>query len=538
MPKLSTHFAAVLCCTLAAPALADNIRVPSVQAPTLRSALQAAEPGDRIVLAPGMHTGGWTDGEVDGLTIIGRRAQISGEVKLTGDGITVRGISFTEPDARLLVIGSGLRVERCRFRNGDLGGMLLQGDDIIVRRNRFETTFGGPAVEIRGERSRIERNKVEAVEDAFKVVGDQALIRANKVSETEIVVAIDGDAANVTRNRLVNVDAGLMVSGDEAAVTRNRVMGSFLGIQVEGDDFNVSRNRVGLGRVIVTRQRFIFQPGGDGQPLGPAEVRIRKTFDYFPSACPAVVAVNEESGGTVERNVVQHEIGGVAFDLHVNDVEIIGNSTDGPSLNGSGTSVKVLGQGNEVRNNRVRDFQLAGFRVVGADNEVRGNDVVSGAGTAIEVWGSDNAVCENDVIFAEFRSVHISGDDNAVEDNRVRYSWNDAFCIDGDQNTVSGNRVPVTYEDAFVVYGSNNILIDNAANDARRDGFRIARGSGNTLTDCSASGCGAEGLENLAQDTSVIDSTFRGNATDMENVGTFLMLDHAIFGAPQTPDVR
>ncbi|WP_397544596.1 nitrous oxide reductase family maturation protein NosD [Roseovarius salis] len=141
----------ILLLAIAAPvAYADTLRVPA-EGGALRDAVAGAAPGDVLVLSPGRHDGPVTLSR--SVTLDGRgkaTVDAGGEgsvITVTGDDITVRGLTIVGSGSDHQTIDSGVQLTRTARRAviednrivGNLYGVDIHGaDDSVVRGNTIE----------------------------------------------------------------------------------------------------------------------------------------------------------------------------------------------------------------------------------------------------------------------------------------------------------------------------------------------------------------------------------------------------------------
>jgi len=200
-----------------------------------------------------------------------------------------------------------------------------------------------------------------------------------------------------------------------------------------------------------------------------------------------------------------------------------------------GFGVEVLGNRARVVGNSLSPVESGGAIVVrGEEALVEANlvEMPGGEAPAILVVGDEALVDGNsvDASLSGGPSIVVDGDRGAILDNAVTAGagtgvvvWGDAASVE--RNSVTG-AIPIvidrpTFGHGFTGRGSRNVFRGNTTVDAPADGFRLSGGTGNVVDGCVVLGSGACGLLNLADGTSVLGSTFLGNATDIFNDGTF-----------------
>lgn len=128
---------ALLLALIALPASAETLRVgPGERFITPSQAARAAQPGDRVVIAPGVYRdcAVW---RAAGLTI---EAAPGGEVVITGP-ICANKALFVIAAPRVTVIG--LTFRGAEFAGGNAAGIRAEGGDLRIVRSRFEDNQNG-----------------------------------------------------------------------------------------------------------------------------------------------------------------------------------------------------------------------------------------------------------------------------------------------------------------------------------------------------------------------------------------------------------
>lgn len=269
--RRSTLAIAVSCSFAASTASAVDLLVPTQYA-TIQGGVDAAVPGDRVLIAPGSYSGTVTVAFKDGLTIEG-----DGEVVLTGTGgdgllldnvkdCAIRGLTFSNHDRALrLEESGGVSIRDCRFEQfGSHGVMAASCLTVRITDCRFVASPTGTAV--RGVDARqlivddcriekvqtgvwmqgadlaaiVERNDFVSVPWAVSISGSAALLHANDAGKGRLYLS--GDALRAVDNDCGRIDLGGAVG---CILLDNRVdAGGGVGIEVFGSENLIARNRV------------------------------------------------------------------------------------------------------------------------------------------------------------------------------------------------------------------------------------------------------------------------------------------------------
>lgn len=373
--------AALVAASIAAPtvALADEIHVPEDYA-RLAEALEAARPGDTVVLDAGTHRGPFAV-ERDGIAIEGRGGRLvqgrevlrdssrAGEPVLSvrGDGVTLRSLEVSRGGLR--VEGDGATVQQCRLqrsgaRRGVVRGVEVRGDGATVRTNLLEGGRGNfQGVHVEGSGAEVWGNVVDGVRGArgIEVRGAAAYLHENEVSVTtgREGILVEGDDGTATGNRIdiaSGEGGGIALRGDGGTIWENTVAADSLGgpvLLLEGSDGVVSGGWFGA----VDRTAIVVR----GNRCRIQDVRVSGRFP-------------DSAGVIVGHGIVVRGSGNV-----VAGCDVWGAPADGIRI--------VAGDGNRIEGSGVRRSGACGLLNVGTGTAVsrtgfssNGTDVLN-AGT-------------------------------------------------------------------------------------------------------------------------------------------------------------
>lgn len=342
---LALALAGVLACS-AAPALAGTIKVPQHHA-TIQAAVDAAQPGDKVVVGPGIYLEQvLVDGKSD-LTIVGRNGHQIGDAAVPLDvgvtivdsqSITLRKLRFVpgeddvvaaaliDPDAVIRVEDChAVTVRSCRIVGGSGHGVDVVGSTgITVFRNVIEDV-GASAIAIGQTGADVDdavvlKNKIAGAGDAaIAVSGSDALIERNKIQGGGGEgIRVTGSAHDILSNRIDGVgSAGIRLYGDTHLVQKNRIEDSaFDGVDVEADSCLVLRNKVwragddGLSLDDTTgsliERNKVYDANGDGVRLASTGNTLNKNLakDSGDLDLRSLVGADENtfSGNTFPEN--------------------------------------------------------------------------------------------------------------------------------------------------------------------------------------------------------------------------------------------
>jgi hypothetical protein len=414
------NVALVLPFVLAAPALAADRHVPSPVYPTIAAAAAAAQPGDRIVVAPGIYREHVTS-TATGVTFLGRRA-IWDATLVTGD-----------TGACLTATGAGTVVQGFTFLAGDQGPPCidLTGDDCRVIRCALRGTASRLAL-ITGARARVSDCRlVGARADAVEIVGDDAAVEKLTASHSDdAVVHVTGARARVAKNRFDVSDgnACVNVEGDAASVVGNRFELVRRGILVTGNGCVVEANKCrGGGDIFVT---------GDA-----VTVRANLFADGTNRTAIRVDSASAVGGGLIEDNVVnRHPL--TAMDLRCTMVTVRRNRITGVGTDGdSGILLHALSSLNQLSANVVTDCD----------------------GHAYTVAGVNNVLTECVAVRATADGFHVEGDGNTLANCRATECGGEGLDNGADGTIVTGcvfrdNRLDVANDGTFANFAVDNVF--------------------------------------------------------------------------------
>jgi hypothetical protein len=411
---------------LAAAAAAKDLKVPSADYPTIQFAADAAQPGDRIVVAKGVYVENVTM-SVANVSFLGKKAVWDGGsngtcLLVNGGGLVVKGFAFRNGSVHLSVgglgtvvrkciftgagdyavasSGDGLSVSACRFRGNaagidaagvscavsacrfqqtDSAAVAVVGNAVHVEKCVFVNTDGGRPVELSGDSCVVARNAILGTTgDALRVSGNGAHVEANSLTVVDNAgIAVSGNDATVARNR-VTACRGLSIEviGDGAVVDGNRLLwGLDNGITVTGDAFLVTGNSV----VQLANNSYGF----DLETVTPAAVGTcdgntasdTAYWGFYVNGDNLVVSGNEALRCGAARD------GG--FWIQGDDCVITGNLAE----ECAGDGFLIEGSANGIVSCRATDCTIDGFDVSGDFIQVEGCTASNCGGEGLDNGG-------------------------------------------------------------------------------------------------------------------------------------------------------
>ncbi|MFC9730419.1 chondroitinase-B domain-containing protein [Streptomyces roseolus] len=265
---------------------AETVNVGSVAA--LQSAIDAAAPGDRIVLADGSYTvpssgiriagkHGTTDAPITIVSAGRGGAVLNGPVGFVlsaSSNITISGFAFRQTSTFAIPADcSRIRLTRNDFKLADRDGLdwlTVRGDDAKIDRNYFHhrssqgifLVVDGPGTTAMAQRTHVFRNYFADHSytganggEAIRLgVSHRALSTADALVEYNLFERCDGDpeaisvksSGNTIRyNTLRNSKGGIVLRhGNATTVAGNHVLGGGNGVRLYGNDHLVVNNHV------------------------------------------------------------------------------------------------------------------------------------------------------------------------------------------------------------------------------------------------------------------------------------------------------
>ncbi|GHA92210.1 polysaccharide lyase 6 family protein [Streptomyces termitum] len=303
--------------------------------PALQSAIDAAVPGDRIVLADGTYSVPST-----GIRVTDKRGTAGAPITIVAAGrggavldgtvgfvlsrssdITISGFAFRQTTTFAIPADCPrIRLTRNDFKLADKDGLdwlTIRGDDAKIDRNRFHdrgtqgifVVVDGPGATAMAQRTQILRNHFadhsyagDNGGESIRIgVSQRALSTANAVVEYNLFERCDGDpeaisvksSGNTIRyNTLRSGRGGIVLRhGNGSAVEGNHILGGANGIRLYGNDHRVVNNHVSG-----TTSRGIVIGSGSTRDHTPDETGEERRGN---DACDrAVIAHNTLVGNT------------------------------------------------------------------------------------------------------------------------------------------------------------------------------------------------------------------------------------------------
>ena len=478
---------------MAGSGFAATLKVPQ-QYETIQAAVNAAEDGDTIKIAPGVYNEAvYMEGKSN-LKFVGSKGTIWESItegyttclELYGSGFQVKGIRFRNCYRGIYVSGSGNTVTGCTFVNTWEDSVRSNGDDFVFTKNVVQDTYRGVRA-YGGSRANIVKNTFRRnYDNTVDVQGSDGLVTGNTIFGHYAdgnVIYVSGAGMVVTKNRVRNCyGTQIYATGSGALISGNTLGNGYGGIYVTGTASTIEGNRIN------TTYYYGIYAVGNGHAVSGNDVGI----SYY-----SAIRV-DGIGNTISGNRCHDVTSDLGIDSDGNGAIVEGNTVFGTYS----TGIDVSGSGLTVRGNTVSEaWDSHGIRVSGAGiNVVEDNTVEDCVDAGINVDGGTGVVTGNTIT------------------NCGTY-YESALQIFGSNYVLEGNRVSDAGTNGIFISGTGNDLVNCVVVRAAVNGFFIS-GTDNTLDDCSATDGDGQGFLNQGTNTTVTGSTFLRNALDVANSGT------------------
>ncbi len=430
------------------PALAKVINVPADE-DTIQDAVDAAASGDTVSVKKGK--GGGLNGEYHESVDIDKKitlkcngAVIDGAIPGNADSDT-DAVNVGGPGIEVMSDGDGSKIIGCTVQEFDDHGILVDADDVTIRRNIL-TNNNGDGLHLSGDNFLVEHNRssLESDSDGFEINGDDGTVRHN--------VAITNDSVGFRME-----DSG----NERLFIYHNRAFGSGFdpGFRIQGESHTITNNTAEKNN------------GGSGNPEGhgfefggffkkslvEGNLARGNNNDGFHGECSDV------DENTFRRNVALHNgESGFDFSCDADDNVFTNNKAIGNDQRG----FRIRGDDNELTSNRAILNKTHGF-------EINCNDD-GGTGDTAEVCGGP-----------------------IIGNRAIRNADEHGFELDDlNKTTISRNTSIGNEEKGFDMHNSRNLLIEhNLARDNGEHGFeQSGSGSTNTYMNNRSIGNGRDGF--------------------------------------------
>ena len=398
-------------------AAAANRVVPGTHT-TIAAAVAAAQPGDHILVGPGIYQENVVS-TVANLQFIGKGAIWDGTLvngtagvclTATGDGVVVQGFIFRagQPNAaQVQLTGAGCRVLKCSSRGPSARFLKITGNSALVDTCTLYAVNSG-AIEIIGDNATVRKVKSRQGDDSvIGITGNGATVTGciMSLNEDGASINISGHHALVNLNSFVDCDSGIYVEGTNAIVTKNKALNggsSFISVN-SGDNAVVEKN--------------ISTAGGSISVTGDAiAVRVNSMKSMRNEASGLTVNGNTAAGGGVVENNAMNNIASTGLSIGINNAVIRGNRVTGAGTESGENACRVSGSGNRLTNNIVIGGGTHGFDITGANNILVKCSAIDSAADGFHIAGSDNTLLICDAMLCTGEGLDNGGTGTTVFD--------------------------------------------------------------------------------------------------------------------------
>jgi hypothetical protein len=490
--------AAALLFLLTPAAGANTISVPDDRA-TIQGAVNAADPGDRILVEARKRR------YFESVEVTTNRLEIVGVAK-RGELPVVDGTARGGSTDELVfdIDADDVTVRRLELQHGlgsDCTGMRCEFSGVEVHMS----DQSGDCIEIDGGQGRVERSRFIGCDDnAVDIDGVLGKVRFNYIRQVDNdCVIVDGDKALVERNRVHNCEdsEGIDVDGNGAEIRRNLVRSTDANAYEVDGNFNLVKDNNALNieddcfdidgiKSRVTDNGAKACDGG-WEVSGENMRVIGNRGSLLGDDAGFDVDCSDRTGGAAEANVCKQAV------IAENRAEDNNNDDEGFEID------DFVGDGGLViRDNRAVDNNDGGFEIDVDRSRISGN-----------VSLRDGA----------------EGNEPGLE-------------IDGVRNVIVGNRAVSSGEHGLEISGNNTQVRRNISRRANVDGINIESGDDLVARLNEAFSNNGDGIENDATATKLIRNVSAGNRRDCANDGTIAVKrrnrckDGSNFNGPGTLD--
>ena len=409
----------------ASPSLAAVISVSPGE--SVQAAIDGADPGDEIQLAPGIYPENLVIGNSkDEITLRGMGNK-PGDVIIDARPNPTNG---SGPGIR--IDGSEVLIENLLVRHafpdglGKLGnGIEVDADEVTLREVHVERSQKR-GIEVEGDLFVADRCEVFGNGDCgIEIEGNQATVKSCKVRQNRNAgIVIVGNNCKVTKTDILTVKEGpgIKVNGNGVTIANGKVSGTFLeAIDIDGNNALVKKNK-------------IRACANDGVKINGSKFTVSKNNIKQLLFEGDAVRISNATSGSVTKNTVKDIAESAVKLTSCSGVTVNANEF---SFCGTDKSPTILVNANC------------------SDVKISSNDISNGQGDGIRVDGSGNQVNKNTVTRCREDGIDLEGgnghsvSDNTVKDCSAEGIENNATNTDLTDNSSKGSRLDLASDGSF-----------------------------------------------------------------------------------------
>ncbi len=454
MRNLFTTTGVLAALLIATPGSAANRCVNPAQPScfaTIQDAVNAALPGDRVTISPGVYFENVIVNTPD-IRIEGNaKAILDPDDPNTGIGIQINAAA------------TGVTIQGFWIRNGDVASIENDADGTTIRNMQITSTseFASfpDCVSSDGNNLTVENNQfIGCGGHCLVFVGDDVLFSSNEAKFCgQGAVTGTGDRAIIENNRFFNVEDGdcIEIMGNDAEIVNNRAEscdGYF--VQLTGHNAVVERNRGRLANGF----------GIDGLGFIVRSNRL-EGIDVGFGQNPNGMRFTGTGGGDVSNNRLSRSFGdieGMTFLGTLNGVRVENNRVE--RFTDDGINLGIMTSNFTVRRNRVMtiggDVGEACYDVFGTNHALEQNRA-DDCGLGYEVGGAGHTFSRDESRRTTGSGFYLGGDGITLDRVTARDANAAGVEIDGNNHTVMNSRTLGTNGQEACDEGAGNVFTGN-----------------------------------------------------------------------------